>query len=90
MFGGKPQRARVRFRDKLATAVFDRFGLDVEVSDIRDGWFTISVNVRVSPGFISWLTIFREDAEILAPESLREQMRGLIKSLDSVYGGADE
>ena len=90
MFGGKPQRARIRFRDKLATAVFDRFGLDVDVSDIKDGWFTISVNVRVSPGFISWLTIFGDDAEILAPGNLRDMMRALIASLSGVYGGGDD
>ncbi len=86
MFGGQPQNVRIRFRESLATAVFDRFGLDVGVSEIKDGWFTISVNVRVSPGFISWLTIFGDNAVIMAPESLRERMAGLIQSLGNVYG----
>ena len=90
MFGGKPQNVRIRFRDELATAVFDRFGLDVDVSEIRNGWFTISVNVRVSPGFISWLTIFEDKAEVLAPESLRSDIKSLIGSLYSVYNHSSQ
>ncbi|MGI5849470.1 MAG: helix-turn-helix transcriptional regulator [Christensenellales bacterium] len=85
MFGGKLQNVRIRFRDMLATAVFDRFGLDVDVSDIKNGWFTVSVEVRVSPGFLSWLTIFGDNAEILTPKSLRQEIQTLIKSLNSVY-----
>ena len=87
MFGGQPQSVRIRFRDELATAVFDRFGLDISVSDIRDGWFTVSVSVRVSQGFLSWLTIFGDKAEVLAPESLRSDMAELIESLHKLYRG---
>ncbi|MDD5018643.1 MAG: WYL domain-containing protein, partial [Eubacteriales bacterium] len=57
----------------------------VAVSDIRDGWFSISVNVRVSPGFISWLTIFGDDAEVIAPDSLKNEMKAMIGSLSRVY-----
>jgi predicted DNA-binding transcriptional regulator YafY len=85
MFGGKQQNVRIRFSDELATAVFDRFGLDVAVSDIRDGHFTVSVNVRVSPGFISWLTIFGDKAEVLSPDSLRTEIASWIFGLARVY-----
>ncbi len=85
MFGGKPQQVRIRFREELATAVFDRLGLDVDVSNARDGCFTASASVRVSPGFISWLTVFGDKAEVLYPESLRDDMKQLIKSLAGVY-----
>lgn len=90
MFGGKLQTVRIRFRDELATAVFDRLGLDILVSDIRDGWFTVSVSVRVSPGFLSWLTIFGDKAEVLAPASLRQQVVNLIESLGRLYGVCKE
>lgn len=85
MFGGQPQNVRIRFKDELATAVFDRFGLDIMVSDIRDGWFTVSVSVRVSQGFLSWLTIFGDKAEVLYPESLRADIVNLITSLQRLY-----
>ncbi len=85
MFGGKPQQVRIRFREELATAVFDRLGLDIDVSNAKDGWFTVSASVRVSPGFISWLTVFGDKAEVLYPDSLREDMKKLIVSLAGVY-----
>ena len=85
MFGGKLQNVRIRFKDELATAVFDRFGLDINVSDRRDGWFTVSVHVRVSPGFLSWLTIFGDSAELLSPNSLRIDIQNMIKTLNRVY-----
>ena len=85
MFGGKPQNVRIRFHDELATAVFDRFGLDVNVSDINEGRFTVSVTVRVSPGFISWLTIFGNKAQVLSPVSLRKQILSELNSLIDVY-----
>lgn len=86
MFGGRLQNVRIRFRDELATAVFDRLGLDVGVSNINDGWFTVSVNVRVSPGFLSWLTIFGDKAEVLSPDALRSEIKELISSLGRLYG----
>lgn len=85
MFGGEPHSVRIRFCDELATAVFDRFGLDVSVCDMRGGHFTVSVNVRVSPGFISWLTIFGDKAEVLSPDSLRKQIVNWISALTRVY-----
>lgn len=85
MFGGQRKIVRIRFHESLATAVFDRFGLDVQVSDIRDGWFTISANVRISPGFISWLTIFGDKARVLSPRSLIEEIKTMIRNLTTVY-----
>lgn len=85
MFGGESKTVRIRFHQSLATTVFDRFGLDVDVSDIQDEWFTISVNVRVSPGFLSWLTIFGDKAEVLSPSCMREEIKALITSLNNIY-----
>jgi predicted DNA-binding transcriptional regulator YafY len=85
MFGGELRNVRIRFRDELATAVYDRFGLDVSVSNIKDGWFTVSVNVRVSPGFLSWLTIFGDKAEVLSPADLRDDIKALAESLIRTY-----
>ena len=86
MFGGKPQQVRIRFADDLATAVFDRLGTGVDISNARDGFFTVSASVRVSPGFLSWLTVFGDKAEVLSPDSLRDDMQRLIASLARVYG----
>lgn len=85
MFGGRPSNVRIRFHNSLATTVFDRFGLNTDVTDIEEETFIISVNVRVSPGFLSWLAIFGDKAELLAPESLRAEMLDMIHALQRVY-----
>ena len=85
MFGGQRKNVRIRFHESLATAVFDRFGLDVIVTDIKDGFFTISANVRVSPGFISWLTLFADKAKVLSPGSLIKEIKTMISALTTVY-----
>ncbi len=85
MFGGQIKNVRIRFDQSLATAVFDRFGLDVDVSEIKKGWFTISTKVRVSPGFLSWITLFGDKIEVLSPTVLRREIKDLLNKLRSVY-----
>jgi len=85
MFGGQSKNVRIRFHESLATAVFDRFGLDVDVSEIKKGWFTISTKVRVSPGFLSWITLFGDNIEVLSPNSLRSEIKDMLSNLAGVY-----
>lgn len=85
MFGGKLHNVRIRFHESLATAVFDRFGLDVPVGEIKKGWFTISTKVRVSPGFLSWITLFGDQIEVLSPNSLRSEIKEMLLKLSCVY-----
>jgi len=85
MFGGERKNVRIRFHESLATAVFDRFGLEVMVNDIKEGWFTVSAKVRVSPGFISWLTLFGDKAVVLSPSSLIKEIKTMISALTIVY-----
>ncbi len=65
--------------------LFDRFGLDADVSDIKDGSFTVSANVRISQGFISWLSIFGDKAKVLAPQNLCSDIRAFIDALHRAY-----
>jgi predicted DNA-binding transcriptional regulator YafY len=86
MFGGEPQTVRIRFRDHLATAVFGRFGMDVNVLEARDGYFTISAKVRISDGFLSWLLLFEDDAEVLSPREVRDIFVSRVKKTLGAYG----
>jgi predicted DNA-binding transcriptional regulator YafY len=85
MFGGEPQTVRIRFREHLATAVFGRFGMDTEVLEIKNGYFVISVKVRISEGFLSWLLLFEDDAEVLSPKEVRDIFISRIKKTLSIY-----
>lgn len=74
MFTGEQETVRIRFANRLAGAVIDRFGRDVML--IRDGEerFIVSVEVEVSPQFFAWVFGFGAEAEILSPERVRAEM----------------
>lgn len=75
MFGGKEQKVKLRFSNHLVGAVLDRFGRGTIV--IKDGnkHFTVTVSVVVSPQFLAWVFGFGDDAEIVSPEEVRNEMK---------------
>lgn len=74
MFGGEEQRVKIRFANHLVGVVLDRFGRDTII--IKDGeeHFTVSVNVVVSHQFFAWIFGFGDEAEIISPENVRNEM----------------
>ena len=85
MFGGNEQKVKLRFANHLVGAVLDRFGRDSMI--IKDGneHFTVSVNVVVSQQFLAWVFGFGADAEILSPESAREEMKKYIMKMGKEF-----
>ena len=75
MFGGKEERVKLRFANRLAGVVIDRFGRDTMIIKDGDEHFTVSVNVVISQPFLAWVFGFGADAEILSPESARVEMK---------------
>lgn len=75
MFGGNEQKVKLRFANHLVGAVLDRFGRESMI--IKDGneHFTVSVNVVVSQQFLAWVFGFGEDAEIISPDEVRDEMK---------------
>ena len=85
MFGGKEEKVRLRFTNRLAGVVIDRFGRDTMIIKDGDEHFTISVNVVISQPFLAWVFGFGEDAEILSPESAREEMKKHTEIVCNMY-----
>lgn len=85
MFGGKEEKVRLRFTNRLAGVVIDRFGRDTMIIKDGDEHFTISVNVVISQLFLAWVFGFGADAEILSPESAREEMKKHTEIVCNMY-----
>jgi len=85
MYGGEVVKARLRFDNSLINPVLDRFGTDVAIHKNGES-FEIRIEVSESPVFLSWITQFGGNAEIIAPDSLREAMGGFISELSAKYG----
>ncbi len=90
MFTGEEKRVTMRFADRLADPVLDRFGVDVPLIPGSDGTFTVTVDVVVSPQFYAWLTPFGTEAEILSPPEVRRGMRRQLEALLSQYKEDEE
>jgi predicted DNA-binding transcriptional regulator YafY len=85
MYNGEKVRAHLAFNESLVNAVIDHFGSDIQLSSLKDGRFSVTVEVSASPVFLAWIFQFGKQAEILAPESLRQTMKDMIRSGNDMY-----
>ncbi len=83
MYAGDQTRVKLRFHRSLANVVVDRFGRDTMM--IPDGAedFVFTVDVAVSPLFLSWVIGFGGKAEILYPQWVRAQCVELCRQVTS-------
>ena len=86
MFTGEATKARIKFDESLVSVVLDQFGADTHLIKADDNKFIVNANVSASPVFLGWIFQFGQQAEILEPESLREAMRGMLKTAYGIYG----
>lgn len=85
MFAGEAETVRLRFTNRLAGAVIDRFGRDVMLIREDEEHFSLSVEAVVSPQFYAWVFGFGEEAEILSPPSAREGMAAVARGVLEKY-----
>ena len=83
MFSGEEQQVTLRFAERLANVVIDRFGKDVILAPDGEGFFRVSVTVFCSPQFFAWLFGLGSGVQILAPETVK---RDYVQTLRDVLG----
>ena len=72
MFSGEETAVKLRFNRSLINVVVDRFGKDILLIPDGDDHFVFTVNVAVSPMFLSWVIGFGGKAKILYPQSVAD------------------
>ena len=77
MYSGEETTVKLRFHRSLVNVVFDRFGTDIMLIPEGDEHFVFTVNVAVSPMFLSWVIGFGNKAKVLHPQSVIDQCRAL-------------
>lgn len=85
MFGGESVKVRLSFSERLANVVLDRFGKDIFLSPDGDGRFSFETEIVISPQFYGWLFSFGHDAEILRPQSARDEFVRFLREVSEVY-----
>lgn len=85
MFSGQTTAVKLRFHRSLVNVVVDRFGRDTMLIPDGEAHFVFTVNVAVSPMFLSWVISFGGKAEILYPQSVIESCKALCQEVMSQY-----
>ena len=82
MFGGDTIRVTLEAANDMAGIFIDRFGKDVRIRADQDGKrFTVRVNVNAKKPFFGWLFGFGDQAEILAPQEVREEYQQMLRDV---------
>lgn len=89
MFAGEMTTVKLRFDKTLVNAVIDRFGRDTMLIPDGDDHFVFTVNVAVSPMFLSWVIGFGKKAKILYPQSVVDECRALCLEALAQYDSSD-
>ena len=85
MFSGQEEMVRMRFANHLVGAVLDRLGQEVSIIPDGDEHFTVSAQVVVSPQFFAWVSGFADEAKVIGPEHVVEQMREHSRKVAAQY-----
>ena len=89
MYGGQLTEVRLRCRSSLAGELTDQFADYMLLTAADDSFFELSVRIRPSPVFYSWLFQYGKDVEILYPREIRQQYRQLALSEAQRYQDGD-
>ena len=84
MYDGQKMKAILEFDKELVNAVTDEYGFDIAIND-KGETFSINVLVSESKVFLSWMIQFGDKARIVAPVSLRDSMKELLKETLQQY-----
>ena len=85
MFGGREETVTLRVENRFAGVVIDRFGRDAAIVPGRDGYFTVKLQVQLSPLFFSWMFIMGDGAKIVAPSEVAEEFAQMTRSVSRLY-----
>ena len=85
MYSGETTDVKLRFHKSLVNVVIDRFGRDILLIPDGDEHFVFTVNVAVSPMFLSWVIGFGGKAKILYPQSVIDQCRAMCREAMEQY-----
>lgn len=85
MFGGEETNVSIKFENELVGVVLDRFGSDVRIVKSDEKHFICSVNVAVSPHFLSWIMSFGKRAKIISPDYVVDEMYELLLEIKNNY-----
>lgn len=85
MYNGQKAQVRLRFANRLAGVVIDRFGKEIMLIPDGDAHFICTAELMVSPVFFGWLASFGAEVQLLSPADVVEAFRDSIEEIHALY-----
>ena len=85
MYGGRSELVTLECVNSLAGVIIDRFGEDVTFFQKDDSHFEITVRVKLSPNFYSWIMAFGTKIKITAPKYVTDEFCTLLETVRDSY-----
>lgn len=85
MYAGEDIRIKIKFHHNLINVVLDRFGHDADIKNKNDSHFILTTKAKLSDGLINWILTWGNQAEVLSPDYLVDNMKEKIKQMMEIY-----
>lgn len=85
MYIGEPQKVRFEANVRLVDAIIDKFGEDIQLTDLDEGRTSFEAVVQISPQFLGWALSFGKDLKVLGPKTVVEKLQEYVASLSELY-----
>lgn len=81
MYDGELTEVTLNCSEEITNTVIDTFGTDVEFEPLDNGTFNVTVEVAISPVFLSWVFMLGDNVRIVSPERVRGELVTMAKDL---------
>jgi predicted DNA-binding transcriptional regulator YafY len=86
IISGEPEEVKVRFSPEVRTLVRERtWHPSQEITRCSDGWVELTMRVAVTVELVSWVCSFGQDARVVGPPKLRQQVAQTLQGALSWY-----
>lgn len=85
MFSGKKTKVKIQFKDGMVGVMIDRFGKDIPIRSVKNGWSETSVDVALSNQFFGWIFALGTDVKIVGPKETVERFASALDELKQSY-----
>lgn len=79
MYDGEVVAVTLNCDEDITNAVVDMFGTDVEFIPQSDSTFNVTVELAISPVFLSWVFMFGGKVRIISPKSVHNELVAMAK-----------
>lgn len=85
MYSGEKMRVELEGENDMINVILDRFGADIPIIDLKDGYFKTAVMVSFSNQFLGWIAGLGGKVWISGPEEAKNSMKEFIATLNAQY-----